>query len=127
MGQPGRRIGRYGKELAQVALGVNPVNAGALIDLAWIKAMLGKTEEAHRAIARAAEITPGDPYVYFINALVAVRSGDTAAARENLQAAIETGYPPKLIAAEPHLKSLRNEPWFSALTKQQVADNNPDG
>jgi Flp pilus assembly protein TadD/TolB-like protein/DNA-binding winged helix-turn-helix (wHTH) protein len=118
---------RKAEELAQVALGVNPVNAGALIDLAWIKAMLGKTEEAHRAIARAAEITPGDPYVYFINALVAVRSGDTAAARENLQAAIETGYPPKLIAAEPHLKSLRNEPWFSALTKQQVADNNPDG
>ena len=118
---------RKAEELAQVALGVNPVNAGALIDLAWIKAMLGKTEEAHRAITRATEITPGDPYVHVISALIAVRSGDAALARENLQAAIDSGYPPKLIAAEPHLRSLRNEPWFSALTKQQVADNDPDG
>jgi tetratricopeptide (TPR) repeat protein/TolB-like protein/DNA-binding winged helix-turn-helix (wHTH) protein len=111
------------EELAEVSLTVNPVDAEVLIDMAWIKAMLGKKDEADRAISRAGEIRPGDPYVHFISALIAVRSGDPGSAYIHLQEAIAAGYPPKLIAAEPHLEPVRNEPWFSALTIEPVADN----
>lgn len=111
------------EELAEVSLSVNPVNAGTLIDLAWIKAMLGKPDEAHKFIARAAEITQGDPYVHFVRALVSVRLGDMSDVYDDLQAAIEAGYSPKLLAAEPHLKALWNDPRFMALTSEKLADN----
>jgi tetratricopeptide (TPR) repeat protein len=111
------------EELAEIRLAMNPVDAEALIDMAWIKAMLGKKDEADKAIARAGEIRPGDPYVHFINGLIAVQSGDPGSAHIHLQEAIATGYPPKLIAAEPHLEPIRNEPWFSALTMEPVGDN----
>jgi Flp pilus assembly protein TadD len=109
------------EELVEVSLTVNPINVGTLIDLAWIKAMLGKVDDARRSIARAREIAPSDPYVHFVAALISVRLGETAAAYDELQAAIATGYSPKLIAAEPHLKALWNEPHFVALTKEKSA------
>jgi tetratricopeptide (TPR) repeat protein/TolB-like protein/DNA-binding winged helix-turn-helix (wHTH) protein len=111
------------ERLAESKLSINSKDAGTLIDLAWIKAMLDKPEEAQRAIARARELTPGDPYVYFVSALVAVRAGDTTIVYDNLQAAVDMGYPLKLLAAEPHLRPLRNQARFVALTGEPVAGN----
>jgi hypothetical protein len=104
---------------------VNPVDAGTLIDLAWIKAMLGKTDEARRLISRAGGITPGDPYLHFYSALISVRTGEQTAVFEELQAAVDLGYPLELLAAEPHLRSIRHEPRFEALSRQQVVDQDP--
>ena len=114
----------FGKaeRLAENKLSVNPQDPGTLIDLAWIKAMLGKPADARRAIAHARELTPGDPYVHFVSALVAMRTGDASAVYDHLQAAVATGYPLKLIAAEPHLAPLRSQPQFAALTGEPVAE-----
>lgn len=114
---------RNAEQLAERSLSVNSRDAGTLIDLAWIKAMLGKWREARTAIARAREITPGDPYVHFVSALVAVRAGDKESVYEDLRAAVDMGYPLKLLAAEPHLKELRNEPEFLALTQERLASS----
>lgn len=109
------------ERLAQSKLSINPNDAGTLIDLAWIKAMLDKPGEAQRNIARARELTPGDPYVHFVSALVAIRAGDTSTVYDDLQAAVAMGYPLKLLAAEPHLRRLRGQPEFAALTGEHVA------
>ncbi|HEX7061794.1 MAG TPA: tetratricopeptide repeat protein [Woeseiaceae bacterium] len=108
---------RKAEALADRKLAVNPMDAGTLIDLAWIKAMLGKQGEARGAIARARELTPSDPYVHFVGALISLRGGERRAAYADLHAAIEMGYPPRLLLAEPHLEPLRNEPEFAALTR----------
>lgn len=114
------------ERLAQSKLSINPNDAGTLIDLAWIEAMLDKPAEARRVIARARELTPGDPYVHFVSALVTIHGGgDEAAIYDDLHAAVEMGYPLKLLAAEPHLQSLRGEPEFAALTGERMADRKP--
>jgi tetratricopeptide (TPR) repeat protein/DNA-binding winged helix-turn-helix (wHTH) protein len=113
------------EELAEVSLSVNPMEAGTMMDLAWIKAMLGKQDEARKAIARAREITPGDPYVHLITALISVRFGDSSTVYDELEQAIEAGYSRELLAVEPHLKSIWQDPRFQALTGQQVAENDP--
>ena len=110
------------EKLAESQLAVNPMDAGIHTDLAWIKAMLGQTEEAKEAILRAREITPGDPQVYLYSALISVRSGETSAAYEDLEAAVEMGYPRKLLVAEPHLRSLNKDQQFLALTAAADTD-----
>jgi tetratricopeptide (TPR) repeat protein len=118
---------RKAKALAERKLAVNPMDAGTLIDLAWIQAMLDEKEEARAALARARELTPSDPYVHFVGALVALRIGERHSVYADLRAAIDMGYPPKLLAAEPHLKVLWNEPEFAALTRDVRAAHDPGG
>lgn len=103
------------EELAENRLAVNPTDAETLTDLAWIKAMLGKHDEATGAIGRAKANTPGDPNVHFISALISVRSGELPSAYRDLHAAIEKGYPLQMLAAEPHLKTIREDPKFLEL------------
>jgi serine/threonine-protein kinase len=123
--KPARDAFAKAENLAEGKLAVNPVDAGTLIDLSWIKAMLGETDEARRLISRARDITPGDPYLHFYSALISVRMGERTAVFEELQAAVDLGYPLELLAAEPHLRSIRNEPRFEALSRQQVVDQEP--
>lgn len=106
------------ERLGEARMAVNARDALALIDLAWIKAMLGNLEDAQRLMARALEIDPTDPYVHYIDGLVLVQVGDNAGAIERLKTALETGYPLALMAAEPHLEPLRDDPRFLALINE---------
>ena len=90
-----------------------------MIDLAWIKAMLGKMEDAEELIARAQRIAPGDPHVYYIHGLVLSRLGEHTGALAELETAVEMGYPWVMLSAEPHLSDLREEPGFVALKNNQ--------
>jgi tetratricopeptide (TPR) repeat protein len=103
------------EELAESRLAVNPSDAETLADLAWIKAMLGKAEDAKAAIERARRSTPGDPNVHFISALISVRSGEFDAAYQDLEDAVEKGYPLEMLAAEPHLEPIRENAEFREL------------
>jgi hypothetical protein len=47
--------------------------------------------------------------------LIRTRRGDLGAALDRLEAAIEMGHSPMLIAADPHLAALRREPRFQAM------------
>jgi Flp pilus assembly protein TadD len=108
---------RTAEQLAENHLAVNPMQAEVLIDLAWIRAMLGKLPDARESIARAQELTPGDPHVYLYSAMIAVRAKEFSSAYEDLRKAIELGYPPEMVAVEPHLKSINGDPRFVALVK----------
>ncbi len=110
-----RRAFEQAEELVEKAVAVNPNNALSLMDLAWISAMLNKPEEAEALINRARELAPDDPFVHYINGLILLRRGNTDAALVELRLAADNGYSLKLMAAEPHLASLRGHPEFDAI------------
>jgi tetratricopeptide (TPR) repeat protein/DNA-binding winged helix-turn-helix (wHTH) protein len=103
------------KRLARELLAVNSRHSTANIDLAWIEAMLGNFGEAERLVALAREVSPRDPYVPYIDALVRTRMGDYDAALDSLETAIDMGYARALASAEPHFAALRRYPRFAAL------------
>jgi tetratricopeptide (TPR) repeat protein len=114
---PGRARIAYqrAEALAESRLQVNSRDAATLRDLAWIKAMLGHVDIAAELVARAGQIDPRDPHIPYIDALIRTRGGDLRAALDRLEAAIEMGHSPTLIAADPHLAALRLEPRFQAM------------
>jgi hypothetical protein len=60
-------------------------------------------------------MTPDDPYGYYIKGLIELRGGDEDAALEALEGAAAKGYGVVMLAAEPHLASLRDNPRFRAI------------
>jgi len=96
-------------------LQVNPNDPYIVMDLAWIKAMLGKLDEARALIDRARDMAPDDPYSYYYDGMVFLRAGDKQAAMTALEIAAEKGYPGELLGVEPHLAELRDEPRFLAI------------
>lgn len=101
--------------LAASALSVNPNDPYTMMDLAWIRAMLNKPGEARALIDKARELAPDDPYTYYYDALILLRAGNENAAVEALQVAAEKGYSKAMLAAEPHLETLRGDPRFAAI------------
>jgi tetratricopeptide (TPR) repeat protein len=104
------------ERLARERLARNNRDAGTLIDLAWITAMLGRFPDAQQLIADALVLAPTDPYVHYYDALVCARMGDTETALDRLEKAVEMGYSRVLIRAEPHLAALRGSERFAAIT-----------
>jgi len=104
--------------LAEGQLAINRMDSETMMDLAWIKAMLGKMNDAVKLVGRAQSIAPSDPYVHYIHGLVMTRRGEHTAALTELEVAVEMGYPLLMLAAEPHLASLRDQPRFIALTSR---------
>lgn len=110
------------EDLAEQLLAVNRRDANTTIDLAWIKAVLGKTADAEQLIARGQRIAYQDPYVHYINGLILTRLGDHEAAMAALETAVQMGYPLVMLAAEPQLESLQDQPRFLALTAGKSLD-----
>jgi Flp pilus assembly protein TadD len=101
--------------LAETALRVNPNDPFTMMDLAWIRAMLDKPAEARLLMNKARDLAPDDPYTHYYDAIVFLRAGDKSAALGALAVAAEKGYPRRLLAAEPHLQAIRDEPRFVAI------------
>jgi tetratricopeptide (TPR) repeat protein/TolB-like protein len=101
--------------LATGVLEVNPNDPLTLMDLAWIKTAVNRHEEARVLIDRARNIAPTDPYVHYIDGLMFNRVGDTTGAMAALTAAVENGYPIKLLAGDPNLSDLRDDPHFNNI------------
>lgn len=67
------------------ALAIDPDNAGALIDQAATFGDLGRYRDMLAALRRAAAVTPGDPRLYYLQAVLAARADDYQLARSLLQ------------------------------------------
>ncbi len=119
-GQPDRAREAFltAERLVEERLDVNDREAEYLIDLAWIKAMLGEIEEAERLLDEAGDISTRDPYVFYYRALVSNKKGERDKTLEYLEMAVEMGYSRAMIAAEPHLAGLRGERRFAAIVEQ---------
>ena len=107
------------RELARRVLAVNPNDAFIQMDLAWISAVLGATEEAHSLIERARESVPDDPYVHYIDALILNLTGEMDRALAALALAVENGYSTKMLAADPNFLNLRGNTRFDAVMALQ--------
>lgn len=70
----------YGKALA-----ADPDNAGALIDQAATLGDLGRYKDMLVSLRHAATLTPADPRIYYLQAVVAARAGNYRLARSLLQ------------------------------------------
>jgi adenylate cyclase len=105
------------ERLVRAQLVVNSRDAGMIIDLAWITAMLGRLDEAQRLIASARDLAPKDPYVHFYDALIELRRGKPEAALDQLETAVDMGYSRAMIRSEPHLADLRDRERFAKLVR----------
>ena len=114
-----RRAFENAEELVNAAMAVNPNDPINLMDLAWISAMLDRSDEALTLIERAANLAPEDPYVFYIRGLIQTRRGNFAGATTALELAAEKGYSLKVMAAEPHLETLRDYPDFVTLIEDE--------
>jgi len=112
-----REVFETAEELATSSLQVNPNDPYIYIDLAWISAMQDEFGDARTLIERArAEVD--DPQLHYIDGLILLRSGDTDAALSALELAAENGYSLQMMAAEPHLASMRGNPRFIAILER---------
>jgi tetratricopeptide (TPR) repeat protein/TolB-like protein len=108
------------EQLAEEQRKVNSRDANTIIDLAWIKAMLDRGDEAAALAASALETAPDDPRLHYMNGLILARRGDAAAAIDSLETAATKGFSLTIIAAEPHLGRLRGEQRFQELIGGRV-------
>ena len=110
-----RKVFETAENLATNALQVNPNDPNIQMDLAWISAMLDNSGAARTFIDRARGQAPEDPYVHYIDGLILLRSGETDSALSALELAADKGYSLQMMAAEPHLASIRENPRFRAI------------
>lgn len=103
--------------LAGDALAVNSSDTEALFVRAWAQHMLGGSRQALSSVERGLALDPGDPYGYYYEALIRYRTGDEPAALKALGVALDKGYPPGMLVAEPYLGELRASPDFHALVR----------
>jgi tetratricopeptide (TPR) repeat protein/TolB-like protein len=103
------------RELAAAALEVNPNDPGVLMDLAWITAMLDRPKAARELADRALAAAPDDPYAHYFSGLVRLRAGDQDAALTDFEAAIDGGYPSKLLARDPQLEQIWGDRSFQRI------------
>lgn len=109
---------RIAEPLAEQALEINPKDPFAMMDLAWIRAMLGKNVEARSLINSAVLLAPDDPYSHYYDGLVHLRAGNAEAAIDALAEAVARGYSLELLAVEPLLMPLRPNPRFAEMIGQ---------
>ena len=72
-------------EWYDAALAADPDNAGALIDQAATLGDLGRYHDMLGALRHAATLTPGNPRIYYLQAVLAARGGNYRLARSLLQ------------------------------------------
>ena len=106
---PGRRpeaVRQYERaaQLAEESLKVNPMDAQVIASLGYYRGRTGDSESSARALARAEALRDDDMYVQYFIALAAADRGDDAKARDAIGRAERSGYPRKLLEADPILK-----------------------
>jgi tetratricopeptide (TPR) repeat protein/DNA-binding winged helix-turn-helix (wHTH) protein len=102
-------------ELSLSALDVNPVDQLTRAAMAHYLARTGRLEEAADAIDIASLASPGHMDIRYYEALVRMDQGKVDQALVAIAAALEAGYPPGLLAADPGFEDLRSDPRFKGL------------
>ena len=105
---------------ASAKLAVNPNDPAVMMDMAWIRAILGDESEAMNTIERAVSLSPDDPYGDYIQALILSHYNQDDAALDSLATAAEKGYSLIVMAAEPKLAALREHPRFTKIVTEEL-------
>jgi tetratricopeptide (TPR) repeat protein/DNA-binding winged helix-turn-helix (wHTH) protein len=107
-------------ELSTEMLAVNAADGVALTMRAWAEHMLGDSDTALKLVDESLRIDPGDPYTYYYDALIHYQTDDDNAALQSMATALEMGYPPGLLVAEPHLGDIRADERFHAIILENI-------
>jgi tetratricopeptide (TPR) repeat protein/DNA-binding winged helix-turn-helix (wHTH) protein len=108
------------RDISTDMLDVNPSDSEALVMRAWSEHMLGDSEAALASVERGLQIDPGDPYGYYYDALIRYHTGDEEGALTSLATALEQGYPPGLLVAEPYLGDMRANDRFHEIIVNSI-------
>lgn len=106
---------RRAATLGKARLEVDETDAVTLFLYAWALQMLGDADAARKTITKALAIAPGDPYGLYYAGLIDVRAGRRESALKSLRLAVDNGYPPGMLAAEPYLSELRTNLEFESI------------
>ncbi|HEX9656579.1 MAG TPA: protein kinase [Bacteroidota bacterium] len=99
-------------------LSLHPDDARAHIFYSLSLIRAGRIDEAKNKAARAIELSPNDPLMFYNVACFYATIGDTQLALQSLKKAIATGYGfYEWIKRDPDLDSIRNEPEYIELMK----------
>ncbi len=99
-------------------LSLHPDDARAHIFFATSLVRSGRIDEARIKAARAIELSPNDPLMFYNVACFYANTGDKSLALQSLKNAITTGYGFfEWIKRDPDLDSIRNEPEYIELMK----------
>lgn len=99
-------------------LSLHPDDARAHIFFAVTLVRAGRTQDAHSKAARAIELSPNDPLMFYNAACFYASIGDKALALKSLKDALSTGYGfYEWIKRDPDLDIVRNEPEYIELMK----------
>ncbi len=107
-------------QLSSNMLQVDPSDGEAITMLAWSQHMLGDDNAAIESIERGLRLDPEDPYNYYYDALIRYQTGDEEAALKSIAAALDKGYPPGLLVAEPHLGDMRASDRFHSIIVDSI-------
>lgn len=110
-----------GLELGEERLGVNPVDPEALSVTAHALARLGKRDAALRRIQEALLAAPDDLGVNYYAAVVYAQLGDRELAMRAVERAVESNYEPRILALDPGLALLHDDPRFRKLTANKAS------
>ena len=115
--QPHEAVHAYRKamDIAAKLLSRNPSSPENLYMQAWATAATGDANKARAIIDRALTVAPNDPYVHYYDGLLKNFAGNTSAAIDALQLAVEMGYPSRMLAADPLLSDLKDQSRFKAI------------
>jgi len=110
---------RQALALTESMLEVNPGDAEAMAEDAYFSAQLGDDRRATQMIAKAMEQDPDNMYTYYYGALIHQRQGRVEETYTALERALELGYQPALLKADPGFGDLAGEPRFAALLEEE--------
>jgi tetratricopeptide (TPR) repeat protein len=106
-------------ELGEQQLKVNPRDAGVLGDLANYYSMLGDRKQALSYLDRSIQLGQGDKQLLFNAAEVYNQLRETGVSLEWLSKALAAGYSRSLVATDPSLDNLHDNPRYRALMQQK--------
>jgi TolB-like protein/Flp pilus assembly protein TadD len=102
-------------DFGEQQLTVNDADIDTLSDLAYYYVRIGEKEKSRELNARAVAAAPDNMYVQYNSALIHTTLGDMDEALGAVQSAIELGYQPELLRADPGLSKLRENKEFGEL------------
>jgi TolB-like protein/tetratricopeptide (TPR) repeat protein len=105
--------------LAEEQLERNSTSGLVLARKAYYLALLGRELEARQYLSRAIDAAPLDIQVTYFNATTYCVLGELELAMDNVEQALELGYPWFILQADAGLKSLRNMPRYEALNNRE--------
>jgi len=118
-GQSELATGAYARaaELARAALRVNPDSVVTRAQLAYYLIRQGDSTQAATELETAGTVAADDLYAHYLAAVVYKELGDLSAAVAATRRAVASGYPAKLLQADPEFAVIIRDPALAADLK----------